>query len=238
MIKRVFITLTDDNRGLEQEFVRQYCEDGWRVYAACRHPAEAIELQNLSRIFSELSLHRLDISESEDNVRIRKELHHIPLDLLIAHTGGALDENGFRLGSIRYDDWRRTLEVNTLGTVRIVEALLENLSQSPATPLVAVVSGLSPPADSPGHKPRLYYDSSMAALNTAMTDLKLELAHRRVGVLLLDPGQVMTPPEGSEGILPHLSVAGMREAIAHFRIEQSGSMIRYDGTIISDGGGT
>ncbi len=236
MIKRVFITLTGDNRGLEQEFVRQYCEDGWRVYAACRHPAEAIELQNLSQIFSELSLHRLDISASEDNVRIRKELHHIPLDLLITHAGVALDENGFRLGSIRYDDWRRTLEVNTLGTVRIIESLTENLSQSPGTPLIAVISGLSSSADSPVQGPRLYYDSSMAALNKAMTDLKLELAQRKIGVLLLDPGQVMIPSEDAEGIPPHLSVAGMREAIARFQIEQSGSMVRYDGAIIAASG--
>jgi len=32
------VMITGTNRGLGFEFVKQYAADGWRVFAACRHP--------------------------------------------------------------------------------------------------------------------------------------------------------------------------------------------------------
>ena len=49
--------ITGANRGLGLEFARQYLADGWQVYAACRHPGSASELQHLA----EASDHKLRI---------------------------------------------------------------------------------------------------------------------------------------------------------------------------------
>jgi NAD(P)-dependent dehydrogenase (short-subunit alcohol dehydrogenase family) len=35
------ILITGSNRGIGLELARQYVTSGWRVYATCRHPAEA-----------------------------------------------------------------------------------------------------------------------------------------------------------------------------------------------------
>jgi NAD(P)-dependent dehydrogenase (short-subunit alcohol dehydrogenase family) len=43
------VFITGSNRGLGMEWVRQYAEEGWRVFAACRRPTEAVELNNYGR---------------------------------------------------------------------------------------------------------------------------------------------------------------------------------------------
>jgi NAD(P)-dependent dehydrogenase (short-subunit alcohol dehydrogenase family) len=60
------ILVTGSNRGLGLEWVRQYAMEGWRVFATCRHPAEAPDLSRLARDNSKLSIHRLDVTVVED----------------------------------------------------------------------------------------------------------------------------------------------------------------------------
>jgi len=43
------VLVTGANRGLGLEWARQYAEAGWRVYASCRRPAEAEDLNALDR---------------------------------------------------------------------------------------------------------------------------------------------------------------------------------------------
>jgi hypothetical protein len=43
------VLITGANRGLGFEFSSQYVADGWRVFAACRDPATASELQRLAQ---------------------------------------------------------------------------------------------------------------------------------------------------------------------------------------------
>ena len=42
------ILITGASRGIGREFVRQYAADGWRVFACCRNPAAAEELNALA----------------------------------------------------------------------------------------------------------------------------------------------------------------------------------------------
>ena len=41
--------ITGANRGLGLEFTRQYLADGWQVFASCREPTSAKELQRLAQ---------------------------------------------------------------------------------------------------------------------------------------------------------------------------------------------
>ncbi len=126
------ILISGSNRGLGLDLVKQYADDGWRVFAACRYPAEADELRELAHGYSRVSIHRLDITAPEDMRAIAWELENIPLDVLYNNAGIYLEDSYQlpRLGSIRYHDWLRTFEVNTLGAVRLTEALVANVSRS------------------------------------------------------------------------------------------------------------
>lgn len=222
------VLITGSNRGIGLEFVRQYLEKGWRVYATCRRPAEADSLHMLEGLHNELSIHRLDIANPEDIRNISREMNNVPLDLLINNAGVHLEKGASGLGSIHYDDWLRTLEINTLGAVRVTESLLDNISKSEKK-MVAVLSshlGANPDISDAGS---YSYRSSKAALNAAMQGMAVELRERRIGVLILHPGEVMTRLCPEAGITPHKSVHGMLNLIEGFTLEQTGSFLQYDG---------
>ena len=199
IIKRVLVT--GSNRGLGLEFVRQYLGDGWRVYATCRHPAEADELQRLTKIYSALSLHRLDITVQEDICGIHREMEGIPLDLLINNAGVCFEGNDLGPDSVAYDVWRRTLEVNTIGTVRVIETLQGNICLSKQDRLIVVISSDVGKTEEPDQLGKNhYYRSSKAALNVAAQGLAAGLKLRQIGLLLLHPGEVITRMGSDEGI--------------------------------------
>ncbi len=223
------VLITGSNRGIGLEFARQYAQSSWRVFATCRRPAEAGELHELAEQHTSLSVHRLDVTVPEDIRAIVWELEDTPLDVLINNAGVYLEKGTPELGGLRYEDWLRTFEINTLGGVRMTEALLDNVARSDKRLIVTISSHMGSIADiqSPGS---YYYRSSKAALNAAMQGLAVALRPRGIGVLLLHPGWVRTRMGGSGGISPEESVHGMRKVIDEFTLEDSGRFIQYDGT--------
>jgi NAD(P)-dependent dehydrogenase (short-subunit alcohol dehydrogenase family) len=222
------IFITGSNRGLGLEWARQYAQEGWRVFATCRHPAEASALKSLAEQFPILSLHRLDVTRSEDIRAIAREMEGQPIDILMGNAGVYLEKGTPEFGCLQYEDWMRTFQVNTLGVVRVVEALVENVARSQKRLVVAISSHMGSITDiqSPGS---YYYRSSKAALNAAMQGLSIELKTRRISVLLLHPGGVNTRMGPPGGISPEESVRGMRRIIDGFTLAESGRFMRYDG---------
>ena len=224
------VLVTGSNRGLGFEWVRQYAEADWRVYATCRHPEEAEALQALADVHPGISLHRLDVTEPDAIRDLARELSEHPLELLVNNAGVYFERWGRdRLGQIDYDDWLTTFEVNTLGAFRVTEALLGSLERGDK-PLVANISShMGSLADI--NAPNDYaYRSSKAALNAASRGLALELQRNGVGLLLLHPGWVRTRMGGEEAPLtPAESVAGMRAVVNRFTSQDQGRFYRYDG---------
>ena len=59
------VLITGANRGLGLEFVRQYAADGWDVIATSRNPEKSLELQQLEKKNSKLSLKVLDVTSGK-----------------------------------------------------------------------------------------------------------------------------------------------------------------------------
>ena len=225
------ILITGSNRGLGLEWARQYAYDGWRVFATCRHPAEARSLQDLAEEQNTVSIHRLDVTALEDIRALCWELEGEPIDILLSNAGVYLEKGQPQCGYLSYEDWARTFEVNTIGAARIVEAFVDNVALSQKRLVVAISSHMGSIVDigSPGS---YYYRSSKAALNAAMQGLSVELKPRGIGVLILHPGGVKTRMGPPNGISPEGSVRGMRAVIGRFTLADSGRFLRYDGTEI------
>lgn len=224
------ILVTGANRGLGLEWCRQYALAGWRVYATCRHPETAEDLTSLARVHTRLSLHRLDVTSSEQCAALRAELGETPIDVLVNNAGVYLEKYAPD-SAIHYDDWLRTLQVNTLGAVRVTEALAHNVAGSQRRLVLAVSSHMGSIADitAPGS---YYYRSSKAALNAAMKGLALAYRPMGIGVLILHPGWVKTRMGGWEEapLTPEQSVAGMRRLVDAYVPQMSGRFLRYDGS--------
>ena len=224
------ILVTGSNRGLGLEWVRQYAREGWRVYATCRYPDQADELQELVNQQDNVTLHRLDVTASEQLTALCNELGDVAIDVLVNNAGVYHEQWGKDpLGQIKYEDWQHTFDVNTLGPMRVSEALVEHVRRSQIRLIVAITSHMGGIADITSARD-CAYRSSKAAINAAMKGLSIEVADRKVGVLLLHPGWVRTRMGGDSAPLStQESVSGMRKLVENFELYQSGRFYRYDG---------
>ena len=122
------ILITGSNRGLGLEWVRQYTQKGLRVFATCRNPSNAYELQNIAKIYNNLSIHQLDVTKYDEIDALAKELKPYAIDLLINNAGVYLDKNNISIGSFDYNIWEDTFKTNTLGPIRKKNLLLQFLA--------------------------------------------------------------------------------------------------------------
>jgi NAD(P)-dependent dehydrogenase (short-subunit alcohol dehydrogenase family) len=122
------VLITGANRGLGLEWARQYAEAGWRVPATCRRPEEADDLKSLADRHPRLSVHRLDVTDSEQLRTLQLDLEEARIDVLLNNAGVYLDKFMGDLGGIDYGVWQRSFAVNTLGAVRVSEAFVEQVA--------------------------------------------------------------------------------------------------------------
>src|SRR5262245_34508307 len=188
------VLITGANRGLGLEFSQQYAAAGARVLAGARRPGEAKPLLDLAAASKgKITVHPLDVASQASVEHLTGEIGAEPIDILINNAGVYGGEHQ-RLGDLEYETWLRTLNVNTLGPVRVVEALRANVAKSREKKAIAITSGMGSTARHDGAA--LIYRSSKAALNNAMHGLALALKSDGVIVVPMHPGWVQTDMGG------------------------------------------
>ena len=221
------IMITSANRGLGLEFARQYAADGWRVFAACRNPHAAADLDKLARSRA-VTVFPMDVTDQSSIRDAAAGLNDESIDVLL-NSAGIIGKSGQRAGNIDYDSWARVLDVNTMGPLRITEAFVEHVARSERKLVVTITSGLGSLTDntSGGSIP---YRSSKAAVNMAMRSAAIDLAARSIACVLVNPGWVKTDMGGPGAPLkPSESVAALKGLIATFGLAHSGKFFHYDG---------
>ncbi len=230
------ILITGANRGLGLEFGRQYAEDGWEVFATARQPEKSAELKKLAAAHSKTSLHVLDIADDQSVQDLAAVLDGKPLDLLILNSG-VYPRKGQNIGQIDYQGWREAFETNVLGTIRVTEALLENVAASERKQIAAISTSLSSLRGVQGGSvaqagTSYQYRTTKTALNMTMSILAKEVAPREISVVIFDPGWVKTDMGGPHAVLtPQQSIRGMRKVLAGDPMEISGKFLGYDGVL-------
>jgi NAD(P)-dependent dehydrogenase (short-subunit alcohol dehydrogenase family) len=220
------VLITGANRGLGLEFARQYAAEGWLVFAACRTPATARELQALAS-GDKLKVVPMDVTDGA-SVRKAVELVGAPLDLLINNAGTA-GVSGQTTGKVDYENWLRVLEVNTLGVMRVLEAFADLIACSERRLLVTITSGMGSLADNTSGG-SIAYRTSKVAVNMAMRSAAVDLAPRAITCVVINPGWVRTDMGGASAPLaPKESITAMRRLIARLGPDDSGKFFNYDG---------
>jgi NAD(P)-dependent dehydrogenase (short-subunit alcohol dehydrogenase family) len=218
------VLITSANRGLGFEFAKQYAEDGWRVYAACRDPASASQLQRLAHT----SLLSLDVTDLATVKAAARSLDGQPIDVLL-NSAGITGRPGQTVGNLDYDSWAKVLDVNTLGPTRVAEAFADHVASSNRKLIVTITSGMGSIADNTSGG-SIAYRSSKAAVNMVMRTLAIDLAPRGISCVLVNPGWVRTDMGGPSATLsPAQSVKALRRLIEGFGPAQSGRFFHYDG---------
>ncbi len=224
------VLVTGANRGLGLEFARQYAADGWQVFAACRAPEAATDLQALAaESGGRIRVLEMDVTDTTSVRNVAAGLKGEAIDLLL-NNAGVGGPPGQRLGSLDYAAWAKVLDANSLGPMRVAEALLENVAHSRLKQIVTITSGMGSIEDNTSGG-RYAYRSSKAAVNMVMKSLAVDLAPRGITCVVMNPGWVRTDMGGSGGKLsPAESIKAMRSVIAALKPDDSGKFINYSGT--------
>ena len=216
------VLITGANRGLGLELARQYSDAGWQVIGTARKPEAATDLSETG-----VRVVQLDVTDAESVARMAAELDGQPIDLLI-NNAGVLDRNS-TLPDVDMDTVGWILEVNTLGPMRVTQALLPNLSAGGRKTVVNISSGLG--SLSQNQSGGLYgYRESKVALNMFTLSLANEFRDEGFIVVAMNPGWVQTDMGGENAALtPEQSVSGIRTVIDSLTPEDNGTFRIHNG---------
>ena len=145
------------------------------------------------------------------------------IDILLNNAGIL---RGDSLESLDYEAMEEQFRINTLGPLRVTEALLPNLGSGSKLAIVSSRVGSIEDNTSGGY---YGYRASKTAVNQIGTNLKHDLAPRGISVALLHPGLVATEMTGGQGITPQESAAGLISRIDDLNSKNSGGFWHAEG---------
>ena len=224
------VLITGANRGLGLEFARQYSAAGWQVIATARQPEAASDLKALG---DRVRVVPLDVTKPGSVRALAASLDKQPIDLLINNAGQGVGVDGSRpLIDLDLEEFEAILGVNTLGPVRVTQALMPHLRRGSGKMIVGISSVLgSITANEDGG---FYgYRESKAALGMFLHSLAAELKKEGFICVAIHPGWVKTDMGGPNAPLtPEESVAGVRKVLDGLKPENTGQFLSYKGTQI------
>lgn len=222
------VLVTGANRGIGLEFVKQYAAEGWRVFAVCRDPAKATELNDLEKASGvKITVHEADVTDQKAVARLAASLQGQPIDLIMNNAGIAVrDAHSF--GDSNAESWLKAFAVNCIAPTKLAETFLPHLLAGEKKIIAMMSSRLGSHAYNSGGW--LAYRATKAALNSVVLTMAAELAGKGVITVALHPGHVATDMGGASApVKPSQSVAGLRQVIAGLDLKKSGHFYDYTG---------
>ena len=199
------------------------------MVACARAPAEADVLNDLAAGEGRVEVLALDVADGDSVAALGESLGERVVDVLINNAGisGPARERQ-TLREMDYEGWLRTFEVNTLGPLRVLQALLPRLSRAEAGKVVTITSQLGALSF---EVPTSYaYCSSKAAVNKVMRMAAQELQREGIALCLIHPGWVRTDMGGPKGDLSvDESAEGIVRVIAELTLANSGRFLKWNG---------
>lgn len=209
--------VTGANKGIGLQVCAQLTKRGDDVIAVCR--SSSAELRDLGvRI-----IEGIDVGEAEAVARLKSELGDQRIDVLL-NNAGILRGDSF--GNLDYEDMVLQFRVNTLGPLRVTEALANSIVEGGKVGIVS--SRVGSIADN-GSGGNYGYRASKAAMNQIGMNLVHELRPRGIAVALLHPGLVATTMTGGRGIDPAAAASGLIDRLDELTLETSGRFWHAEG---------
>jgi len=218
-------------RGIGLQLTRLVLERGDEVLAGVRDPAKAAALESLrGQAGGRLQVLALDVADETSIAAAKARVGDRPIDVLVNNAGVIGPE---RQSSIDMDfaGFLRTLDVNTLGPIRLVQAFLPNLRAAEGAKVATLTSrmgSLSLTASS-----HAAYRASKAAANKLMQALATDLRPEGISVVALHPGWVRTDMGGPGAeIGVEESAAGLLKVIDGLGVGSTGQFRDWQGEVL------
>lgn len=218
------ILIVGANRGIGLELVKAYLKRGERVLAACRKANQ--ELQNLRSDSLEI-VEGIDVTQEQALDILAHEAEKFSPDMYL-HVSGILRKTV--LNPLDVEQIREQFEVNSLGPLRAVQAILPALK--PGSKVGILTSRMGSIADN-GSGGSYGYRMSKVAVNMAAVSLAHDLQPRGIAVALLHPGYVRTEMTGFNGLIdPDESAKGLVERMDALTLDSSGGFWHTNGELL------
>lgn len=211
------VIVTGCNRGIGLQLCAQLHDRGDEVIGVCRSASQEISSLGIRVIEG------VDVSDADNVAAMAKELQGESIDILINNAGILRSDS---LDSIDYDVMLEQFRVNTLGPLRVTQALLPNLHEGSK---VAIVSSRVGSIEDNSSGNNYGYRASKAAVNMVGTNLRHDLEPKGIAVALLHPGYVSTDMTGGTGIPATRSAKGLIERIDELDLENTGGFWHAEG---------
>ncbi len=216
------VLITGANRGIGLELARQYAADGWQVIGTARRPEAAKDLEAL-----DVQIVQLDVADQASVDRMSEELNDQAIDVLINNAG--ILSTMRSISEIDFEVFNQVLAVNTVGPIRVTQALLPNLRAGKMKKII----NTSSIAGSISRRTRggpYGYSESKAALNMFTRSLAAELKPEGFICIVIHPGWVQTDMGGANArVTVADSASGIRNVIANLTTEGSGEFWTFEG---------
>lgn len=221
--------VTGANKGMGLEFCRQLAARGDRVFATCRSASTGLKALPAT-VFEDV-----DVTRDADVRRLAGALKDTRLDWLVLNAGVYRPAT---IGRLDFADMLYEYDVDALGPLRVVQALLPNLGAGSKIALVGSRVGSIADNSSGGN---YGYRMAKAALNMAGASLAYDLRPREIAVVILHPGMVETDLLRSafrargetiipdSAITPEKAVRDMLARIDELSLETSGRFVHRNG---------
>ncbi|MCI3207536.1 MULTISPECIES: SDR family oxidoreductase [Pandoraea] len=215
------------SRGIGMEFVRQYREDGWQVFATARSDDALAALRELGA-----QALKLDVSRVESLSGLSWQLDGVELDVAI-YNAGVNSERTTGLAPITQAEFDRVFHTNVLGAMQVAPLVLPFVEAAGgAFGFLSSRMGSVALMESNGS---WLYRASKAAVNSVVKAVSLEA--QRATCVAMHPGWVRTDMGGENADIDvQTSVTGMRRVLARApgqRATHNGGFYNYDGNALT-----
>jgi NADP-dependent 3-hydroxy acid dehydrogenase YdfG len=183
MTSRGYAVVTGASSGIGAATAVALSQDGFRVIAAARR---IDHLNQLAREFPGIEPIHLDVTDQSSVDALADRLRDQPVKVVVANAGGAFD--GLSVSDADIYSWIKSYDVNVVGAVRTVKALMHNLIRSGEGTIVIMSSTAGRGVYENGGSYVAAKHGSTALAET----LRLELSGEPVRVIEIAPGMVKT----------------------------------------------
>ncbi len=209
------------SRGIGREFVTQYLEDGWTVYATARKEDDLTDLKAAGA-----HAHRADTADEGSLKALAGDLEG-NLDLVVVNAGISSGSHEATPGDIDSADWTKVMQVNALGPILAARQLGGKIAKGGTFAVLSSIMGSIGENEMGGF---YSYRMSKAAVNAGLKSLALAMENDGVGVIALHPGWVKTDMGGANASIEATeSVSGLRSVLAAKAPKDGRLFVNYKG---------
>lgn len=208
------IIVTGASRGIGLELTNILLRNGHQVLTLSR---STDTLRELGKNHPNLKAISCDLTFGIDSVLPEIKEHFKYLDVLVNNAGALINKSFLNTSEA---DWQRILDVNLMGPVRLIKAIMPMMREGSHIVNISSMGGFQGSSKFPGLSA---YSTSKGALSILTECLSVEFAHLGVHINTLCLGAVQTEmlEEAFPGYQAPVQAAEMAQFIADFALHRA-----------------